>query len=44
LGGDRLACGAKSAFAIGELDFGGLAALLRTRLLRGAVRRFVRRV
>ena len=27
--GDRLACGAESAFAIGELDFGGLAALLR---------------
>ena len=25
--GDRLACGAESAFAIGELDFGGLAAL-----------------
>ena len=29
LRGDRLACGAESAFAIGELDFGGLAALLR---------------
>jgi len=29
LSGDRLACGAKSAFAIGDLDFGGLAALLR---------------
>jgi hypothetical protein len=27
--GDRLACGAESAFAIGELDFGGLAAPLR---------------
>jgi hypothetical protein len=29
LRGDRLACGAESAFAIGELDFGGSAALLR---------------
>ena len=29
LRGDRLACGAESALAIGELDFGGLAALLR---------------
>jgi hypothetical protein len=27
--GDRLACGAESAFAIGELDFGGLATLLK---------------
>jgi hypothetical protein len=27
--GDRLACGAESAFAIGQPDFGGLAALLR---------------
>ncbi len=29
LSGDRLADGAESAFAIGKLDFGGLAALLR---------------
>ena len=29
LSGDGLACGAESAFAIGELGFGGLAALLR---------------
>jgi hypothetical protein len=28
LRGDRSACGTESAFAIGELDFGGLAALL----------------
>ena len=29
LRGDRLACDAESAFAIGELDFGGLTAVLR---------------
>jgi hypothetical protein len=29
LSGDHSACGAESAFTIGELDFGGLVALLK---------------